>query len=202
MSNASFSPLALAFKKIHWGFLKFMKKLCAILLLSTVVSISTPAYAADKLAAPSIGIVSFKHCLENSKIGKQEQARFDQMRKQMEQTIEQKEKALKELSPKFSEEYLDSLTPEAEAELKDTFKNLSQELTQLQNQYYQSLNQTNMQVVQKMYDLITEASKSVAHEKGLDLILNEESCFYKADALDVSAQVVQKLDAATESEKK
>ncbi len=180
-----------------------MKKLCAIILLSSIVGASAPTFAAEKIATPSIGIVSFKHCLENSKIGKQEQARFDQMRKQMEQSIEQKEKELKELSPKFSEEYLDSLTPEAEAELKDKFKNLSQELTQQQNQYYQTLNQTNTQVVQKMYDLITEASKSVAREKGLDLILNEESCFFKADSLDVSLLVIQKLDAVSDqSEKK
>lgn len=180
-----------------------MKKLCAIILLSSIVGVSAPTFAAEKIATPSIGIVSFKHCLENSKIGKQEQARFDQMRKQMEQSIEQKEKELKELSPKFSEEYLDSLTPEAEAELKDKFKNLSQELTQQQNQYYQTLNQTNTQVVQKMYDLITEASKSVAREKGLDLILNEESCFFKADSLDVSLLVIQKLDAVSDqSEKK
>jgi outer membrane protein len=179
-----------------------MKKYCAIIVLSTFVGVCAPSYAAEKNTSPIIGIVSFKHCLENSKIGKQEQARFDQMRKQMEQSIEQKEKELKELSPKFSEEYLDSLTPEAEAELKDKFKNLSQELTQQQNQYYQTLNQTNMQVVQKMYDLIAEASKTVAKEKGLDIILNEESCFYKADAFDVSAQIIQKLDAISDQPEK
>ena len=106
-----------------------------------------------------------KTVLEKSRIGKEEQARFDQMRKQMEQTLEQKEKELNEMAPKFNDEYLDSLTPEAEAELKEKFKNLSQELTQKQNECYQTLNQAQMHVMQKLYEQISEASKKLAADR-------------------------------------
>lgn len=180
-----------------------MKKWSAAVLL-LMACVASPCAAAE--SAPKLATASFKTILEKSKVGKEEQARFDQLRKQMEQSIEQKEKALNELAPKFSDEYLDSLTPEAEAELKEKFKTLSQDLSQDQNQYYQALNQANMQVVQKLFDMIAEASKLLAKDKGLDLIINDESCFFKAESLDVSNDLIKKLDemhaAAAKNEKK
>jgi len=145
-----------------------------------------------------IATVNFKECLEKSKFGKQEQARFEQMKRELERTMEQKEKELNEMSPKFSDEYLDSLTPEAEAELKEKFRLLSQEMTQMQNQYYQTLNQANMEVVQKLFEMIGEVSKKISSEKGLDLIINDEVCFYKEKELDVSSDVITKLDEMAE----
>jgi outer membrane protein len=178
-----------------------MKKWTAALLLF-IACAAIPCVAADKIVPPNVGTVSFKTILEKSKVGKKEQAHFDQLRKQIEQTIEQKEKELNELAPKFSEEYLDSLTPEAEAELKEKFKTLSQDLTQQQNQFYQTLNQANMQVVQKIFEMISEASKALAKEKGFDLIINDESCFYKAEKLDLSEDIIKKLDEMHEATEK
>ena len=113
----------------------------------------------------------------------------------MEQTIDEKEKVLNDMSPKFKDEYLDTLTPEAEAELKNKFKALSQELSQLQNQYYQLLNQAQFQIGQKLGDWIAHASSKVAKQKSLDLVLNEEACFYTTTSNDISKDVVQELDA-------
>ncbi|MDB6081569.1 MAG: hypothetical protein JWO53_841 [Chlamydiia bacterium] len=150
-----------------------------------------------------IGVVNFKTCLEGSKFGKQEQGRFDEIKKQMESTIETKEKELNELSPKFKDEYMDQLTPEAEAELKNKFKNLSQDLSQAQNQYYQLLNQANYQIISKMSDWIGTASTKVAKAKGFDIVLNEEACFYRAQSYDMSASVIKELDVLfVEEEKK
>ena len=172
-----------------------MKKYLVVLCLA----MASVSFAAEKAAA--IGTVSFKTVIEKSRVGKEEQARFDQMRKQMEQTLEQKEKELNELAPKFNDEYLDSLTPEAEKDLKDKFGNLSQELTQKQNEFYQTLNQAQMQVMQKVFEMVSEASKSLAAEKGLDLIINDEVCFFKNDKLDVSADIIKKLDQMAEKSK-
>ena len=151
--------------------------------------------------AAAVGTVSFKAVIEKSAVGKQEQARFEQMRKQMEQSLSQKEKELNELAPKFNEEYLDSLTPEAEKDLKEKFNALSQELTQKQNEFYQSLNQAQMEVMQRVYEMISEASKSLAAEKGLDLIINDEVCFFKAEKMDVSSEIIKKLDVMAEKSK-
>ena len=170
-----------------------MKKTIAIL-FALVMCAAAPSIAAEKGASIHIGTVNVKAILEKSKFGVQEQARFDGMRKQMEHTLAQKEKELSELAPKFTDEYLDSLTPEAEAELKEKFNTLSQDLTQKQNEFYQTLQQTQGQIVQKVFEMVADASKVLAKEKGFDVIVNDELCFFRADALDVSDDVIKKLD--------
>src|SRR5439155_15684406 len=116
-----------------------------------------------------------------------------EIKKQMETTIGTKEKELSELSGKFKDDYLDTLTPEAEAELKEKFQRLSHDLSQQQNQYYQLLNQANFQIVQKLSESISTAAAKVAKDKGLDFVLNEEVCFYLAPGYDVSTDVVKEL---------
>lgn len=147
-----------------------------------------------EIQPPKIGMVSFKKCVDESKLGKKEQAQFDVQRKEMEISLEKKQKELNELAPKFSDEYLDSLTPEAEKQLKDKFQSLSAELTEQQNHYYQVMDQTHYQIMQKLYEMITRASESVAKERKLDLVLNDEVCFYKTESTDISADIIKKLD--------
>lgn len=166
----------------------------ALACVTYVFIAATPAGSSDAKAQTKLGVVDFKLCLESSKLGKQEQSRFEDIKKQMESSIEAKEKELNELAPKFKDEYMDTLKPEAEAELKEKFKRLSQELSQQQNQYYQLLNQANYQIVQKLSDWISTASEKVAKDKGLDIVLNEEACFYNAPHYDVSSDVVKELD--------
>ncbi|SCA64245.1 hypothetical protein SCG7086_CZ_00040, partial [Chlamydiales bacterium SCGC AG-110-P3] len=91
-------------------------------------------------------------------------------------------------------DFVDGLSPEAEAKAKGEYGALSQEMTQLQQQYYQMLNQANFKVVQKISDEVSVASSKVATDTGLTLVLNEESSFYYADALDITANVVNIMD--------
>lgn len=145
--------------------------------------------------SPRYGFVNFKHCVENSKVGKKEQENFESLKKQMEQVLDEKEKALNEISQKFNDaDYLDSLSAEAEAELKHKFRNLNQELAQHQQQFYQMLQQANFKVMQKMNDSISTAAKTVAKNKHFDMIINEEGTFYYDPVFDVSKDVIKVMD--------
>lgn len=175
-------------KKSIWFFSGFALAGCMGIFLASAPS------AQAALNAAEIGIVNFKECIDKSKLGKQEHARFEDFKNQMEKTMEAKAKELNDMEAKFTDEYMDTLTPEAEKDLKNKFKNLSQDLSQQQNQYYQLLNQTNYQIVQKMNDLITQSASKVATEKNLKLILNEEACFFRSSALDISKDVIAELD--------
>jgi len=148
-----------------------------------------------------IAVVNFKTCVDQSKFGKEEQSNFEALRKQMENALEDREKVLNELSNKFNDaDYLDSLSPETETELKRKFRNLSQELNQIQTQYYQTLNQTNMKIVQRLQEAVVKASKSVAEQKKLDIVINEESAFYYNLAFDISAEIILEMDKNFEIE--
>lgn len=150
-----------------------------------------------------IALVNFKTCVEKSKMGQKEQASFDAMKKQMETILEEKEKALTDVASKFNDiDYLDSLSPDAEAELKRQFRTFNQEFTQQQNQFYQTLSQTNILVIQKLTDAVTKASEQVAKANTIDIVLNDESSFYTVASIDISPLVIQVMDEMFDKEAK
>ncbi len=119
--------------------------------------------AAEVTSQPKIAVVNFKQCVELSKLGKQEQASFEALKKQAESVLQEKEKTLTEIAAKLDDsDYLDSLAPEAEAELKHKFRNLSQEMNQDQQRLYNALSQANFKIVQKLTDEVTKAASEVA----------------------------------------
>lgn len=149
-----------------------------------------------------IRIVNFKSCVEQSKLGKQEQSAFEALKKQMESVLEEKEKALNEIATKFNDpDYLDSLSPEAETELKRKFRALNQEINQQQSQYYQALTQTNAKVVQKLNEIVTKMATEYAKKNNIDLVLSEENFYYSPD-LDISSKIIAMMDEAFEKEAK
>lgn len=148
-----------------------------------------------------VTIVNFKTCVEQSKSGKQEQASFDGLKKKMESTLEEKEKTLTEIANKLEDpDYVDSLSPEAETEMKRKFRALNQELSQLQNQYMQALNQTNVKVIQKLNELINKASTTYAQKNNVDAVLNSEGAFYSSPDLDISKEIIVIMDQLFEKE--
>lgn len=167
-----------------------MRKLFVILSL-TILSVA--GFAQE--AKPSVGVVNFAQALSDSKVGKQEQASFESLKKQMTSLLEDTEKQLTEISAKFNDsEYMDGLSPEAEDELKNKFRSLSEEMNRNQNQYYQVLNQANMKVIQTIGAAVQQASEKVAKDKKLTMILNKEACFYYMPTLDVTSLVVAEMD--------
>jgi outer membrane protein len=180
--------------------MKMFKVLASLLTCAAILS------SADAHADPShlkIGMVNFKTCVEQSKQGKAEQATFDNLKKQMESVLAEKEKTLNEMSSKLNDaDYLDSLSPEAETELKRKFRSMSQAYAEQQNQYLQTLQQTNFKVIQNLTELVSKAADAVAKKEHIDVIFNEEACFYCSTALDVSPKVIAILDTDYEKEGK
>lgn len=182
---------------------KLNQSISLFLLLALGLLCVSSVQAEDKARSLNIGVVNFKSCVENSKLGKQEQGSFEKMKKQMEAILEEKEKGLEDLSSKLNDpDYLDSLAPDAETELKRKFRTQTQEITQQQSQFYQTLQQANVKILQKISEQINKAATEVAKEKKLDLILSEDSTFYYANALDVSKEVTAKMDANFDREPK
>lgn len=147
------------------------------------------------IKSPSIGVANFKNCVENSKLGKREQAAFENLKKQMDVVLEKKDKELNEIAAKFNDpDYLDSLSNEAEAELKHKFRALSQEMQAQQSQYYQALSQANVKIVQMITEVVEKASANVAKQKGLSFIMNNEACYFCTPDADVTNLIVAEMD--------
>ncbi len=155
-------------------------------------------------SALKIGIVNTKRCLEESKLGKQEQANFEKMKTQMESVLRDKETQLEEIETKLNDEdYLDGISEEAEGELKRKKRTIRNEGMQLQNQYMQTLQQANVKIVQKLTDSISKASADVAKDPAmsLDAIFSDDAATFYAPHLDVSTQIISKMNTLFDEEK-
>lgn len=144
---------------------------------------------------PSIGVVNFTSCVTDSKTGKKEQENLEALRKQMTTLIEDTDKELRDIAAKFNDpEYLDSLSPKAEEEMKTKFQARQEDLSRYQNQFYQVMNQMQMQILQKLNANISKAAEKVAREKNLDYVMNKEACFYIRADRDVTTSVISEMD--------
>ena len=173
-----------------------MKTLSKLMMKISVACFATLMLCSSAEAADlKIRVVNFKTCVEKSKLGQEEQSSFEALKKQMETMLGEKEKVLGDMADKLNDpDYLDSLSPEAETELKRKFRALSQEASNQQAQCYQTLQQANLKVLDKLADVIEEASATVAKKNGINMIVNEESAYYFDKNLDVSDQVVALMD--------
>jgi outer membrane protein len=137
--------------------------------------------------------------MTDSRLGKQEQASFDSLKEQMSSLLEDTEKQINEIAAKFNDsEYMDGLSPEAEEEMQNKYRMLSEEMGRYQNQYYQVMQQANMKVMQVVSASIQEASEKVAKDKKLNMVMSKETCFFTAPTLDVTNFVVAEMDKAYE----
>ena len=167
-----------------------MKKIFYPLL--ALLTLSSPLLAKDDFI---VGIVNLKSCAEKSLFGKDESHKLDQMRNEMVQTLEKKEKELTEIAEKLKNpEFLDSLSHEAEEDLKLQYRSLAEELSRIQNQYYQAYNQANYKMVQTLQMKVSEASEKVAKAKKLGTVFNEEVCFFFENRFDITDDVIAQLN--------
>ncbi|SCA62675.1 Skp-like protein [Chlamydiales bacterium SCGC AG-110-M15] len=152
--------------------------------------------AMDQLPqAPSIGVVNVRQCIENSKLGLQGREILTKTQKQMDEVLAKMNDELKDVSEKFSDEdYLDSLAPELEKELRTKLMSLSQEKSQFENQYYQIMNQANTQFIQSILSGIGRASESVAATRDLEVIVDSETCFFYRPAIDLTTAVLEEMN--------
>lgn len=176
-----------------------MKRFFVLSVMSLCLLSSRAAFCGQS-SEMSIRTVNLQTCLDSSDTGKKELSRFERMKKQLEEGLANKEKRLNELAPKFTEEYLDSISPEEEKKLKAEFQGLSQEFSQEQSNYYQTLNRAQMDILQRMQDKVMVASKALAKEKNIQLIIRNDACLFAGDSLDLTKDIVAYIDAHQESE--
>lgn len=191
----------------------FMMSLSVFLSCATAFSAHAQEnYYSQPIAASvdnslNIGIVNTKKCLENSKLGKEEQANFEKLKNQMETRLQEKKQALDEIEAKLdNSDWIDGVSDEAVNKLIRERKAIRLEGEQLQNQYMQTLQQVNMSIVQKLTDSINEACKELAKRgyqgKKPAIILTDEACTYFDASFDYTNPIVAIMDELFVSEKK
>jgi outer membrane protein len=149
------------------------------------------------------GIVNYANCVNDSKLGKQEQASFETTRKQFFSLIEDTDKQIKELSAKLEDkEILEGLTPEAIKEMQDKEAQLKVEFEHYQQQYGHFISQGQYRFLQPIMAGAAKAAEKIAKENGYTKIANKDAYLYYAPSLDITADVVKEMDKLFEEEAK
>ena len=166
--------------------------IAAIASSSLCWSASLPA---DESTQYSVGVVNFRKCAESSKQGKEEIAALEETKKQISKFRDGKVEELESIVAKLQDpDFIDSIAEEEESKLKERFQHLNQELSQFENQYFQMLHQASAEFEKSISVSINEASKSVANDQGLSLIVRNDICSFYGDSLDVTNEVVAIMD--------
>jgi len=156
-----------------------------------------------------IGVVNAKKALEESKLGKQEQANFEKMKQQMESVLQKKAEELKEVEEKLNDDddLMDSLSDEALSELKRKRRTLRQDGMQMQGQFMQTLQEANVKIIQRLTETIAKASEQVAKNPGngqqpIDVIFTDEATTYVQPRWDVTQPIIVKMNEMFDAEQK
>lgn len=197
-----------------------------------ILGAAAPATSAMPTAAGMnmpIGVIDFKACVEKSRAGRQEQGNFDNLKRQVDASLqkqqqelqkkqaelEKKQEELLEIKAKLEDpDYMDSLPAVNAAELKHKFRKLGetlsmqaqehyaqeQELYQQKEEGYGVLTQMNAKAVQKLQEMVEKAAETIAKQEGLMVLANREAFFYYAPQLDKTDLVVALLDKQTAQE--
>lgn len=170
------------------------------LLFFTVFSASLMAKEISESDA-GLRVVNTRDCFINSELGKQEQQAFEALKNQKTALIDEISKKIHEITDKLSDsELMDSMSPTALQELKDSYERLNLELNQLHNESYQILYQKDMQMNQTLQGNISGVLKEMEKENKY-IILKSDACHYYPPVLDVTDEVIKKLDEKFEKTK-
>ncbi|MCI5052179.1 MAG: OmpH family outer membrane protein [Simkaniaceae bacterium] len=169
-------------------------KLFKILALASLIFMgAAKGYAASPHTQAAV--VDFGSCIQQSKFGKREQEGFEQLKRQMHSILDDTEKQLNDVVTKLQDpDYLDTLSPEGEKELKVRFQSLQEELGRYQNHYYQILQQANMRMIHSLAAQINRASETIAKERKIPMVLNKDVIFYYDPTLDLTTVVIERMD--------
>ncbi|MDE3055380.1 MAG: OmpH family outer membrane protein [Verrucomicrobiota bacterium] len=149
----------------------------------------------------SFAVVNFNDCYKDSKLAQHEREGVEMLQTQMGSLIESTQKELKEISAKFEDsEYLDTLSPQAEEELRAKQDGLQERLQSYQEQLYQIMHQAHYQAIYKLRAAVSTAAQKIAHENGFQYVLNQESCFYVDPELNVTTLVITEMDREFDQE--
>jgi len=142
-----------------------------------------------------IAVVNFSECVHGSKYGIREQASLEKVQNELKKGIQDLHNQLNQIVTKLQDEdYRDAISQEEEKALQSKLQLLNEELNRYQGQYYQTMQQANMKMLQAMHEKTSEAAKAVAKEEGIGFMLNSEAALSFPTSHDATKSVLSKLD--------
>ncbi|MDY0000785.1 MAG: OmpH family outer membrane protein [Polyangia bacterium] len=182
-----------------------MRKSLLFFLITSLVGLALPG-----LAEAKVGVVSFEDVLSKTrqgvKIGKEIEAFFKRKQASIDRkkaNLQQEEKnivtAFKQLEA--SKTILkEAVFKQRKAALEENYRKLllqGQTLMQQVNEENNKLQQKRVALLQPLRTVFLSTVEAVAKAKGFDLIIERSAVYFHKGLIDVTGDVVQRIDAST-----
>ena len=161
-----------------------------LLLFGILFSVATPLSAGEQ----AFIVVDTDKCVTESKIGKQEMEFLQTLQDKFEKDLLEKEKAVKDISVKFNDDYLESLSEDAVKKLKEEFEIANQAFGEARQQTYQMFHQAKQQIMDKLFKWTSQASEVVVKAFSAKAAIQAEDLLYYEPSLDKTDNVTEELD--------
>lgn len=113
--------------------------------------------------------------------------------------LQKLQKEISQIDQKLKKEGM-TLSDKKKKNLQDKRQSKVIEARQLQKLVQKRMKGEQQEILKKMRPKVMKAVEDVAKEKGYDMVLNVQAVMYAGEGLDITSQVVKKLNASGSSE--
>ena len=159
----------------------------AILLLVTIFANFGTANAQN------IAVVDLENVLKNCDAMKDAQQKISKKQSTFQKEIDKKQESLEKESKQINAKK-SVLSDDAFAKEQDKFSKKIDDLKEVVNSRQESLKKSSLDAISKINDKVKEVVEEIRKEKNLDVILSSASTIYHNDNLDISSDVIARLN--------
>jgi outer membrane protein len=165
--------------------------------VAALVALSVPAAAADV----KIAVVNLQTVLETSVAGKAAQDQLKSQRDKLEGDLKQKGNELQELEKRLQRDSM-VMSKETREDKEREFRIKASDFQALQKKYRGDLQDLERQLMGDLQKDISALVSEIGKKEGYQLVISSIGVLYSQPSIDITARLVQELNAAKPAAKK
>jgi len=165
--------------------------------VAALVALSVPAAAADV----KIAVVNLQTVLETSVAGKAAQDQLKSQRDKLEADLKQKGNELQELEKRLQRDSM-VMSKETREDKEREFRIKASDFQALQKKYRGDLQDLERQLMGDLQKDISALVSEIGKKEGYQLVISSIGVLYSQPSIDITARLVQELNAAKPAAKK
>jgi outer membrane protein len=165
--------------------------------VAALVALSAPAAAADV----KIAVVNLQTVLETSVAGKAAQEQLKSQRDKLEADLKQKGSELQEIEKRLQRDSM-VMSKETREDKEREFRIKASDFQALQKKYRGDLQDLERQLMGDLQKDISALVSEIGKKEGYQLVISSIGVLYLQPSIDITARLVQELNAAKPAAKK
>jgi outer membrane protein len=167
---------------------------CALAMSLLILFFSTNSLFAADVA--KIGVLDLQKILETSRAGKSIQAELKKQKSKMESDLKQKGSEIEKISRRLEREAM-VMSKEMRDEKEREHRIKVNDFKSLQTKYRKDLQTLEVRLMNQLQKDIKEIVDSIGKKKGYLLIINKYSVLYSPGSIDITDDLIKRLNAKT-----